>query len=624
MAETKKPAKKKSAQDNEELAVIDPIYQKYVRSVIRSLGSTEFYNFFMEALSHADNQIQFSNRRVEKVVDLRWVEAIEDSLRGFQNIISSPRNIIREDELIVNVANAKKAGSDVVQHLAMHASLVEKFDEDTGEVRPSKLMQKYREDSIGRLYENRVVYTVLEKAHQFVRQRYEALTQVMGEEFGAKLKVNTDMLTATEEVRMDTFIHIKDIDSALDTDDKNRGVFDRIARLERVLTINMNSHFARHMSKVARVKGQLTKTNMLKKDPNYKAIAKLWDFLREYDEVGYTIKIIEQNPVIDEKFERDIFHNVLFNYLVLKGHLERDKDRMLPEPLKQKQRSLKPKYIKEIIEELTEDYDLPEVEIRKVLIEELTKEQLMLEEAEERRRLVEEAEARKREEEERIRREKEAEEERRRKEIEAEKERKRLEKEAEKERRERERREREAALTRRGNLFRAELDNFDAELGTRLDEREEWAHREADAIEDFEDAVAILDETERIKKEELERERQRKREEKERLERERLIAEEKARKAEEERLERERLAAIAREERERREREEREERERREQYEKDVATTAVFADALGLLDGDVERRLKDRREHIEKLEREKEEREQERQRRIAARTALKK
>ena len=129
--------------------LIDPVYQKFTKSVVRALGSNEFYEYFMDAISRADNQFQFSNRRLEKTVDLNWVDAIEDALEAFQKIIESPRRIIKEEELIVNVANAKKAGSDVVQHLAQHASLVEKFDPDSGDVRPSKLMQKYREDSEG-------------------------------------------------------------------------------------------------------------------------------------------------------------------------------------------------------------------------------------------------------------------------------------------------------------------------------------------------------------------------------------------------------------------------------------------------------------------------------------------
>ena len=642
---------------NEELAVIDPIYQKYVKSILRSLGSTSFYQFFMDSWQRAENEIQFSNRRMEKIVDLRWVEAIEDSLKGMQNIVASPRNIIREDELIVNVANAKKAGSDVVQHLAMHASFVEKYEPETGDVRPSKLMQKYREDSVGKLYENRVAYTVLEMAHQFVSHRYEALFQVMGEEFGAKLKVCSDLETATEAVHMDTFIHIRDVDSALDIDAKNRDCFDRIARLQRILTSLMGTQFARHMSKVARVKGPLTKTNMLKKDPNYKVIAKLWDFLHQYQEIGYAIKIVEQNPVIDENFQRDIFHNILFNYLVLKGHLERDKDRRLPEPMKERKRKIKPKFVKEIIEELTEDYDLPEVEIRKVLIEELTKEQLMQEEAEERRRLVEEQERRKREEAERIRQEKEAEEERKRLEREAEKERIRLEKEAERERLERERMERELETIRRGSLFRNELAYFSEHLQRHLDEREEEAAREREEQQSFEDAARILEETERLKQEELERERQRQREERERLAYEKRLAEEQARREEGERLERERREREEREERERREREEREERERkereereererrereereererrereereererREQHERDVAAAKPYTALLEALDADVSARLAQRRLYAEQLKAEQEARERERQKRLSERKSSKK
>ena len=106
---------------------IDPIYQKFTKSVVRSLGSTEFYEFFMDAISRADNQFQFSNRKMEKLVDIKWVDAIEEALEGMQNIIANPRNIIREDELIVNVAHVKKAGSDVVRHLAQHGSLVDRI-----------------------------------------------------------------------------------------------------------------------------------------------------------------------------------------------------------------------------------------------------------------------------------------------------------------------------------------------------------------------------------------------------------------------------------------------------------------------------------------------------------------
>jgi len=381
-------------------------------------------------------------------------------------------------------------------------------------------------------------------AYQFVKIRHDALFEAMSDEFGAKLKFKTDMESATESVHMDMFLHIRDIDGALDTDDKNREVFNRISRLYRILANDMNSHFARHMSRYPRIKGTVTKTNVLKKNKNYRSIIELLEYLRGYDDIGYTIKVIEQNPSIDEAFEQDIFRNTMFQYLLLKNHLERDKDRRLPAPVKEKKRTLKPKFIKEIIEELTEDYDLPDVEIRKVLIEELTKEQLMREEAAERRRLVQEQAERKREEKALQRKQKEEERERIRLEKEAEKERIRLEKEAEKQRLLIERMEREQEERRRSSIFKKDIKRFLKDFDERLYKRSEEAEQEKISAQDFEDAAYILEETERIKKEEAAIKRQRRRQELERLHQLELEEKERALKKEEEEREALRLKKL--------------------------------------------------------------------------------
>ena len=615
MAATTKPTAGKTGAKKKD-SLIDPLYQKYTKSVIRALGSTDFYEFFMDAVSRADNRFQFSNRKMEKTVDLEWVDAIEESLPAFQNIVSNPRNIIREDELIVNVANAKKAGADVVRHLAQHAELVEKFDNRTGEVRPSKLMQKYREDTAG-LYENRLVFTALEIAAQFVKIRHDALFSAMSDEFGAKLKVDSTMETATELVHMDLFLHIKETDSAIETDEKNGETFARISKIYRILSMLMHTQFAQQMARLPRVKGALTKTNVLKKNPNYKKIVALLEFLRNYNDIGYTIRVVEQNPEVNEILERDIYHNILFNYLVLKGYLEDEKDRIAPAPVKTRKRALKPKFIKEIIEELTEDYDLPDIEIRKVLIEELTKEQLMLEEEAERRRLVEEQEQRKREEEERLRKEKEAEEERLRKEKEAEEERIRQEKEAEAQRLKMEQMEREAEDRRRSKLLQKELDYFKEHLPKKLEARESALARQIEEKKNFEDAVRLMEEAEQRKIEAAEREKKRQKEERERIRREKLLAEERARQEEELRREKERLAKLAEEKR----KQEEAERLRQEQDRKDTEATQMYQDEVVFFLDSLAQRISIREAEIQRLRLEQEQRERERQRRLAARAA---
>ena len=511
---------------NKKDLLVDPVYRKFTRSVQRALSGDDFYRFFMESIANADNQIQFSNRREVKSVDPVWVENIEASMEAFQHIIAMPRQEFKEDELIVNVAYARRTGQDVVRHLSSHAALVEDYNEEEGTVRPSRVLQKYREESLG-LYENRLVFTALEQAYHFTKIRHDALFGAMGDQFGAKLKVTSNMESATELVHMDLFLHIRSTESMLETDEKNRDIFNRISRLYRLLGVFMNSPFAQQLAQFDRVKGAIHKTNILKRNPDYKAAVKLLEFLRSYDQVGYVIAVVEQNPTVSETFEKDIYHNILFNYLILKGYLEDEESRRLPVLRKPRQRKLKPKFIKQVIEELTEDYDLPDVEVRKILIEELTKEQLMQEEAAERRRLVEEQAQRKREEQARIKAEKAAEKARIKAEKEAEAARRRAEKEAEESRRLYERMERETEDRRRKQALSAELEYFREHLPERLAQRAEAEAelRQRAQREDYADAVQLLDEAAQREQEERERAAKLRQEEKERRARERAAAE---------------------------------------------------------------------------------------------------
>ena len=580
-------APRKKTEHGGPASLVDPVYRKFTRSVQRALSGDDFYRFFMESIANADNQIQFSNRREVKSVDPVWVENIEASMEAFQHIIAMPRQEFKEDELIVNVAYARRTGQDVVRHLSSHAALVEDYNEEDGTVRPSRVLQKYREESLG-LYENRLVFTALEQAYHFTKIRHDALFGAMGDQFGAKLKVTSNMESATELVHMDLFLHIRSTESMLETDEKNRDIFNRISRLYRLLGVFMSSPFAQQLAQFDRVKGAIHKTNILKRNPDYKAAVKLLEFLRSYDQVGYVIAVVEQNPTVSETFEKDIYHNILFNYLILKGYLEDEESRRLPVLRKPRQRKLKPKFIKQVIEELTEDYDLPDVEVRKILIEELTKEQLMQEEAAERRRLVEEQAQRKKEEQARIKAEKAAEKARIKAEKEAEAARRRAEKEAEEQRRLYERMERETEDRRRKQALSAELEYFREHLPERLAQRAEIEAelRQRTQREDYADAVQLLDEAAQREQEERERAAKLRQEEKERRARERAAAEAQRRQ----------------------ERQEEKRRAEEEQAQQDVAASAPYQAALRLFDQQLPVRRQLRQQQQEDRRRAEEER----------------
>ena len=134
-------------------------------------------------------------------------------------------------------------------------------------------------------------------------------------------------------------------------------------------------------------------------------------------------------------------------------------------------------------------------------------------------------------------------------------------------------------------------------------------------MQDFSDAVQILEEEERRRAEHQERERKRLKEERDRVLREKQLARERARKEEEERLEQQRLE----EERQRREQEELAEKARLEQIEKDIATTEPYREEVFVFVNALAQRRKTREEQIKQAKKERNIWEQERIKRQFAR-----
>lgn len=366
--------------------LIDPIYRAYSMRVIKYLASTEFYDYFMANLESGKNTFQFSNRKVEKSVDEAWVLAIEAVIKPMEEIIANPRNFIVQEEVIVNIALAKRVTPESIRHLSQHGNMIDTVTDDN--VRPNRLMNKFKEDTWN-TYENRFVYTLLEMVYEFVDKRYEAIFAALGEEYGAYLKLNSQVQSYHEAVTANIDLRIQQEENLIATDEKNETIFSRIARLHRIFSNFRQTSFAQEVAKYGKIKPPLVRTNAIAKNQNFKACHKLWNFILAYSDIGYSIKIFEQSTDFDDSFTRDVYHSILFNYIILKNHLEDPKDREINLNKKFKKKQIKPKFVTEIIEEIVKDYDLPDIEIRKVLIEELTKKQLMEEEEETRLKLVE-------------------------------------------------------------------------------------------------------------------------------------------------------------------------------------------------------------------------------------------
>ena len=115
------------------------------------------------------------------------------------------------------------------------------------------------------------------------------------------------------------------------------------------------------------------------KDPSYRTCYKLWQFMESYDDVGYTIEERDTALEFDEEYLLQMYTNMITNYTVFKSLLESD-PRKMSELAEKKYEPVRPKFVKEIKEEIVEDRNIPDVEIRQVFVEEVTQAQLEAEE----------------------------------------------------------------------------------------------------------------------------------------------------------------------------------------------------------------------------------------------------
>lgn len=149
----------------------------------------------------------------------------------------------------------------------------------------------------------------------------------------------------------------------------------RIDRVRRMVTALRRSAFCELMSGCSKVRSPIQRTNLITKDPDYHTCLKLWQFLENYDEIGYTIEERETPLEFDEEYQLQLFTNLITNYAVFKSLLEADA-RKLEDIPPQKRKVIKPKFIKQVQEEIVTDYNIPDVEVRKVIVEEVTQAQL--------------------------------------------------------------------------------------------------------------------------------------------------------------------------------------------------------------------------------------------------------
>lgn len=351
---------------------INDLYSKYTNRVERTLENDRYFQYLYEMVQAGNNTLQQKNRILHKVVDERWLTVVEEGVQAIFNIVDKPRRFIATTEEVVPVALAKKITSESVRHLSQNTQFINM--NPAGEIQPTHVLNVTTEESFD-LYENRFVYHLIQRLFTFVDKRTDVIFWTTGDETCNTMSMESKVDDAYEEISYKVEMTIKNRQSYVENDTDNMDVFKRIDRVRRMSRTLRSSAFCDIMSGCAKVHSPIQRTNLMMKDPDYRTCYKLWQFIENYDEVGYTIEAQDTALEFDEEYLVQMYINMITNYTVFKSLLESD-PRKMTEIATKKRRPVKPKFVKKIQEEIVDDCNIEDVEIRQVFVEEVTEAQL--------------------------------------------------------------------------------------------------------------------------------------------------------------------------------------------------------------------------------------------------------
>lgn len=324
-------------------------FSKYYRSYkyMQDMLKSDFtHNYIEEALKDGDEgKDSIFGKTNEKVIDMDWVIAIEETLPYIQKAIDEQRRFIKQAENVVRIKKAKK------------------------------ILTVEREESFA-IYENRVLLTLIHKALMFVDDKYSKMKDVPNDSYNnitmnrhlelnqQKLDFSVNYVNENHESLAED-LDVEDIESLSD--------FDRIRRIRQGLNECLATPLMKEIAKEPQVKPPLTQTNLLKENPNFKKAVELWSFLDTYKKQGFELVGEEYNGKMTDENKKDVYLAMEFQHFMMSITTNPALRKMLQEKYEEenalaKEESDRPENVKEMVLEAQTEA------VRKEEIEKLTAE----------------------------------------------------------------------------------------------------------------------------------------------------------------------------------------------------------------------------------------------------------
>ena len=259
-------------------------------------------------LSSIDSKLIMDVDKSQVVENDEWIDMVEFTIPYLEKALTKEiKNIVTEEE-IIKIELIKKVTVDSVKHLSKNVNLVDKYNQQSGEVIPKKILNAYKEETFLN-YENRFLYTLIKLIEDYIYLREKQ----KDDEYKGKNHQNANYQA---EIKLHKEkIHVKvEYDSEITIGiPKTEKTLERIANIKQSLKMLKQTEVYQILvaKKATYVKAPLKMTNVLLKNVNFQYAVKLWNYLSEQMELNdKTVSEkgeYEEKGIVKELVDEDIF-----------------------------------------------------------------------------------------------------------------------------------------------------------------------------------------------------------------------------------------------------------------------------------------------------------------------------
>lgn len=238
---------------------------------------------FKEFNSSLNSQTIVKSNYHKVEYDLSWLDIMENTIHYIDNILRNPKRFIINEEELVKVEKSKKVTVESVIHLSQHTNLITDYDELSGEVKPSKILNVLKEETLD-TYENRFIYSLIINMNNFINIYGKEASRGSSVNSSKNLNYEATAKKGGEDINITLSLDAVN-NSSLDKLVNGLSVKDRIARLQEQITDFTSSDLYKDLARMHApiVRSPIRKTNVILKNPNFQKAEQLWNFLERYD-----------------------------------------------------------------------------------------------------------------------------------------------------------------------------------------------------------------------------------------------------------------------------------------------------------------------------------------------------